>query len=90
MSGRGSVRGRRAPRWPHLLLIQRVGIPATNRSVNGARSTGPALFVGGTPLLQRGLFRLAPGVGREDCREPVRAWGRWPAPPGDPAGRAGK
>jgi glycerol uptake facilitator-like aquaporin len=32
-------------------------------SVNPARSTGPALLVGGTPLLQLWLFWLAPIVG---------------------------
>ena len=46
-----------------LTLIHLVGIPVTNLSVNPARSTGPALFVGGTPLMQLWLFWLAPIVG---------------------------
>jgi len=46
-----------------LTLIHLIGIPVTNLSVNPARSTGPALFVGGTPLLQLWLFWLAPIVG---------------------------
>ena len=39
------------------------GIPVTNLSVNPARSTGPALFVGGWALQQLWLFWLAPIVG---------------------------
>jgi len=46
-----------------LTLIHLIGIPVTNLSVNPARSTGPALFVGGTPLMQLWLFWLAPIVG---------------------------
>jgi aquaporin Z len=46
-----------------LTLIHLVGIPVTNLSVNPARSTGPALFVGGTPLMQLWLFWVAPIVG---------------------------
>jgi aquaporin Z len=46
-----------------LTLIHLIGIPVTNLSVNPARSTGPALFVGGTPLMQLWLFWLAPLVG---------------------------
>jgi aquaporin Z len=46
-----------------LTLIHLIGIPVTNLSVNPARSTGPALFVGGTPLLQLWLFWFAPVVG---------------------------
>jgi aquaporin Z len=46
-----------------LTLIHLIGIPVTNLSVNPARSTGPALFVGGTPLLQLWLFWLAPIAG---------------------------
>jgi aquaporin Z len=40
-----------------------VGIPVTNLSVNPARSTGPALFVGGWALAQLWLFWVAPIVG---------------------------
>jgi len=46
-----------------LTLIHLVGIPVTNTSVNPARSTGPALFVGGWALQQLWLFWLAPIVG---------------------------
>jgi aquaporin Z len=46
-----------------LTLIHLVGIPVTNLSVNPARSTGPALFVGGPALLQLWLFWVAPIVG---------------------------
>lgn len=37
-----------------------LGIPVTNTSVNPARSTGPALFVGGWAVSQLWLFWLAP------------------------------
>lgn len=46
-----------------LTLVHLVGIPVTNMSVNPARSTGPALFVGGWALGQLWLFWLAPLVG---------------------------
>ena len=46
-----------------LTLIHLIGIPVTNLSVNPARSTGPALFVGGWALNQLWLFWLAPVVG---------------------------
>jgi len=46
-----------------LTLIHLVSIPVTNTSVNPARSTAPALFVGGEALLQLWLFWLAPLVG---------------------------
>lgn len=46
-----------------LTLIHLIGIPLTNLSVNPARSTGPALFVGGWALSQLWLFWLAPIVG---------------------------
>lgn len=46
-----------------LTLIHLIGIPVTNTSVNPARSTGPALFVGGWALAQLWLFWLAPIVG---------------------------
>ena len=47
-----------------LTLIHLIGIPVTNLSVNPARSTGPAIFVGGWALSQLWLFWLAPIVGR--------------------------
>jgi aquaporin Z len=46
-----------------LTLIHLVCIPVTNTSVNPARSTGPALFVGGWALAQLWLFWVAPLVG---------------------------
>jgi aquaporin Z len=46
-----------------LTLIHLIGIPVTNLSVNPARSTGPAVFVGGWALAQLWLFWLAPIVG---------------------------
>jgi aquaporin Z len=46
-----------------LTLIHLVGIPVTNLSVNPARSTGPAVFVGGWALAQLWLFWVAPIVG---------------------------
>jgi len=46
-----------------LTLIHLIGIPVTNLSVNPARSTGPALYVGGWALAQLWLFWLAPIVG---------------------------
>jgi aquaporin Z len=46
-----------------LTLIHLISIPVTNTAVNPARSTGPALFVGGWALGQLWLFWLAPIVG---------------------------
>jgi aquaporin Z len=46
-----------------LTLIHLIGIPVTNLSVNPARSTGPAIFVGGWAIQQLWLFWLAPIVG---------------------------
>jgi aquaporin Z len=46
-----------------LTLIHLIGIPVTNTSVNPARSTGPAIFVGGWALAQLWLFWLAPIIG---------------------------
>lgn len=46
-----------------LTLIHLIGIPVTNLSVNPARSTGPAIFVGGWALQQLWLFWLAPILG---------------------------
>jgi len=46
-----------------LTLIHLVSIPVTNTSVNPARSTGPALFVGGWALQQLWLFWVAPLLG---------------------------
>ena len=46
-----------------LTLIHLISIPVTNTSVNPARSTAPALFVGGWALGQLWLFWLAPLLG---------------------------
>jgi aquaporin Z len=46
-----------------LALIHLISIPVTNTSVNPARSTGPALLVGGLALKQLWLFWVAPILG---------------------------
>jgi aquaporin Z len=46
-----------------LTLIHLIGIPVTNLSVNPARSTAPAIFVGGWALAQLWLFWVAPIIG---------------------------
>jgi aquaporin Z len=46
-----------------LTLIHLISIPVTNTSVNPARSTGPAIFVGGWAISQLWLFWVAPILG---------------------------
>lgn len=46
-----------------LTLIHLISIPVTNTSVNPARSTAPALFVGGWALAQLWVFWLMPLIG---------------------------
>jgi aquaporin Z len=46
-----------------LTLIHLIGIPVTNLSVNPARSTGTAIFVGGWAVAQLWLFWVAPLIG---------------------------
>jgi aquaporin Z len=46
-----------------LTLIHLISIPVTNTSVNPARSTGPALIVGGWAIQQLWMFWLAPILG---------------------------
>jgi aquaporin Z len=46
-----------------LTLIHLIGIPVTNLSVNPARSTGPAIFVGGWAIAQLWVFWVAPIIG---------------------------
>ncbi len=46
-----------------LTLVHLVSIPVTNASVNPARSTGPALFVGGWAINQLWLFWVGPLIG---------------------------
>src|SRR5437764_1665928 len=54
-----------------LTLIHLISIPVTNTSVNPARSTGPALLVGGWALAQLSLFWLAPILGGKlSAKEP--------------------
>ena len=46
-----------------LTLIHLISIPVTNTSVNPARSTAPAIFVGGWAIEQLWMFWLAPIIG---------------------------
>jgi len=46
-----------------LTLIHLISIPVTNTSVNPARSTGVAIYVGGWALAQLWLFWVAPIIG---------------------------
>ena len=74
-----------------LTLIHLIGIPVTNLSVNPARSTGPAIFVGGWALAQLWLFWVAPIIGglrsgerctlRSSSQEPQRRRPKQPARP---------
>jgi aquaporin Z len=64
-----------------LTLIHLISIPVTNTSVNPARSTGPALLVGGLALQQLWLFWIAPLAGALVAGVAYRALaGRPPAP----------
>jgi aquaporin Z len=62
-----------------LTLIHLISIPITNTSVNPARSTGPALFVGGWALEQLWLFWVAPVVGAVVAGFAQRSFDREPA-----------
>jgi aquaporin Z len=57
-----------------LTLIHLISIPVTNTSVNPARSTGPALFVGGWALAQLWLFWVAPIAGACAAGAVQRLW----------------
>ena len=46
-----------------LTLIHLISIPVTNTSVNPARSTGPAIIVGGWAVAQLWMFWVAPVIG---------------------------
>ena len=59
-----------------LTLIHLISIPVTNTSVNPARSTGVALYVGGWAVGQLWLFWLAPIVGALLGAVAYRAIGR--------------
>jgi aquaporin Z len=63
-----------------LTLIHLIGIPVTNLSVNPARSTGPALFVGGWALAQLWLFWVAPIIGAAIAGFAYRALASEPLP----------
>jgi aquaporin Z len=58
-----------------LTLIHLISIPVTNTTVNPARSTGPAIFVGGWALSQLWLFWVAPIVGAAIAGVAYRAVG---------------
>lgn len=69
-----------------LTLIHLVSIPVTNTSVNPARSTGPALFVGGWAIQQLWLFWVAPIAGAIAAGIVSRMfWPNEPAVTGDAA-----
>ncbi len=77
-----------------LTLIHLISIPVTNTSVNPARSTGPALFVGGWALAQLWMFWVAPmlggilgGLGYRVLTSEVPAMERMPAPMPTTGGR---
>jgi aquaporin Z len=67
-----------------LTLIHLIGIPVTNLSVNPARSTGPALFVGGWALQQLWMFWVAPIAGA------ILAGSVYPVMAGKPPVESGK
>lgn len=69
-----------------LTLIHLIGIPVTNLSVNPARSTGPAIFVGGWAIQQLWLFWVAPIVGAAIAGVVYPALAAGPEP--EPARRA--
>jgi aquaporin Z len=69
-----------------LALIHLIGIPVTNVSVNPARSTGPALFVGDWAVAQLWLFWVAPLVGAALAGVAYR----WLAIPDAPTSSRGK
>jgi hypothetical protein len=54
-----------------LTLIHLISIPVTNTSVNPARSTGPALLVGGIALQQLWLFWVAPSSAAPSAARPT-------------------
>ncbi|MDP5280040.1 aquaporin Z [Sphingomonas sp. DG1-23] len=64
-----------------LTLIHLIAIPVTNTSVNPARSTGPALLVGGWALAQLWAFWIAPLLGAAAGGLLYR---QFAAPPGKP------
>ncbi len=73
-----------------LTLIHLIGIPVTNLSVNPARSTGPAVFVGGWALEQLWMFWVAPIVGAAIAGIVYPALAREPEPTASRAAAAGR
>ncbi len=71
-----------------LVLIHLISIPVTATSVNPARSTGPALFVGGWALQQLWLFWLAPILGALVAGWVYRGLFQEDRPPQEVTGRA--
>src|SRR5262245_5247134 len=71
-----------------LTLIHLVSIPVTNTSVNPARSTGPALFVGGWALKQLWLFWIAPIAGAVIAGAAHRLLASEPEPQPEPEPKA--
>jgi aquaporin Z len=71
-----------------LTLIHLIGIPVTNLSVNPARSTGPAVFVGDWALSQLWLFWVAPIAGAACAGVVYRACFDAEAPKGEPSATA--
>jgi aquaporin Z len=63
-----------------LTLIHLIGIPVTNLSVNPARSTGPAVFVGGWALAQLWMFWVAPAAGAAVAGIVYRVFSAQPKP----------
>ena len=62
-----------------LTLIHLISIPVTNTSVNPARSTATAFFVGGWAVQQLWLFWLAPVIGAALAASPTRRFSRAPS-----------
>lgn len=79
-----------------LTLVHLVTIPVTNCSVNPARSTGPALFVGGWAIIQLWMFWVAPIMGAllagltARAMEPDQVLGRPRVGPPGPAEQMGE
>src|SRR5260370_27643926 len=73
-----------------LTLIHLIGIPVTNLSVNPARSTGPAVFVGGWAIEQLWLFWVAPIGGAPIAGAVEWLYGEAAPEPASKRGQAGR
>ena len=62
-----------------LILIHLISIPITNTSVNPARSTGPAIILGGEALRQLWFFWVSPLLGAVTAGVSYRKWIQRPA-----------